>query len=133
MSSPARLMAAGMAAPLANQLGTPSTPAAGLVGTGATKAAAVALIAGLNVIATVASAGVAAFQLPLSEASPPVIIINGGASPALVFAAGTTETINALSAAASFSVTNGKTAIFWPGKKNSVTPATGLWAVTLSA
>jgi len=128
MSSPDRLMAAGIPAGAANQLGTASK--FGLVGTGANKAAAVQLIAGVNIIATCASAGVAAFQLQTAEASCPVVIENDGASSALVFAAGTTETINALSAGASFSVTNAKRAIFWPCRKSATVVG---WVATLSA
>lgn len=133
MTSPDRLMAAGIPAGAAVQLGSPSTPGAGLIGTGAGKSTAVQLIAGVNIIATCASAGVAAFQLPTAEGSPPVIVANNGASPALVFGNGTVETINALTAGASFSVTNGKSAIFWPGKKNSVSPSVPTWVSNLSA
>ena len=113
MTSTARLMAAGMPAGQAVQLGTDSN--FGLVGTAATRATAVQLTAGTNIIATCASAGVAAFQLPDAEASPPVIVDDQGASSALVYTKnGTSQTINALSAGANFSVTNGKRAIFWP-------------------
>ena len=133
MTEPSRLMAAGIPAGAALQLGTPSTPGAGLIGTGAAKSSAVPLIAGVNIIATVASAGVSYFQLPTAEASPPVIVGNQSGTAALVVANGTVEVINALSAGASFSVTNGKTAIFWPGKKNSVTPAVPCWIANLSA
>lgn len=131
MPSPSRLMAAGMPAGQAVQLGMSSKSA--IVGTAATKATAVQLIAGVNTIATCASAGVAAFQLPTAEASPPIVVENDGASPALVFAAGTTETINALSAAASFSVTNAKRAVFFPRALTTLTPPTMGWSVILSA
>jgi len=133
MTSPDRLMAAGMPAGQAVQIGMPSTPGAGLVGTGGTKATAVQLVAGVNFIATCASAGVAAFQLPPAEGSPPVVVEDDGASSALVYAAGTTDKINALAPGASFSVTNGKRAIFFPGKDNSVTPPVGRWSAILSA
>ncbi len=129
MTSPARLMAAGMPAAQANQLGTPTQY--GLVGTAATRATGVQLIAGVNIIATCASAGVAVFQLPASEASPPVIVENDGASSALVCSlAGTTETVNALSAGATFSVTNAKRAIFWPCQKSATVRG---WVAILSA
>lgn len=128
MTSPARLMAAGMPAGQAAQIGQSSTFA--LVGTGGTKAAAVALTGGVNIIATCASAGVAAFQLPLSEASPEIVVENDGASSALVFAGGSTETINALSAGASFSVTNAKRAIFYPCSKSATVRG---WVAILSA
>lgn len=129
MTSTARLMAAGMPAGQANQLGTDSN--FGLVGTASTKATGVALLPGTNVIATCASAGVAAFQLPEAEASPPVIVDNQGASSALVYTkAGTSETINALSAGASFSVTNAKRAIFWPCRHSATVLG---WTAILSA
>jgi len=129
MTSSSRLMAAGMPAGQAVQLGGDSK--FGLVGTGGTKAAAVQLVAGPNTIATCASAGVAAFQLPSAEASPPIPLDNSaGASSALVFAAGTTETINALSAGASFSVTNAKRAIFYPCRKSATVMG---WIAVLSA
>lgn len=127
MTSPTRLMAAGLPAGAAVQLGTDTS--FGLVGTASTKATAVTLIAGANIIATCASAGVAAFLLPSAEASPPVIVENDGASSALVFA-NSTDTINALSAGASFSVTNAKRAIFWPCRKSTTIQG---WIATLSA
>ncbi len=131
MPSVVRLMANGMAEPLADQLGQDNK--SGLIGTGGTKATAVQLTGDINFIATCASAGVAAFQLATAEGSPPVIVENDGVSPALVFAAGTTEKINALTAGASFSVTNAKRAIFFPGVDNSVTPPVKRWVVILSA
>lgn len=131
MTSPARLMAAGMPAGQAVQLGSDNL--SGVVGTGGTKATAVQITAENFIIATCASAGVAAFQLPTAEASPPVVIENDGASSALIFAAGTTETINNLSAGASFSVTNAKRAIFIPSVTTSVTPMTRRWIAILSA
>lgn len=131
MTNPERLMAAGMPAGQAVQLAGNSK--AGLVGTGAGKSTAVQLIGQYNYILTCASAGVAAFQLPLAEASYDVVVENDGASPALVFPGGTTDTINALTAGASFSVTNGKRAVFYPGKNNVGTPPTGRWIVILSA
>lgn len=130
MTSPARLMAAGMPAGQAQQIGL--ADASGLTTTGATKAAALVLLAGNNFIATCASAGVAACILPFAEGSPPILIYNGGASSALVFAqAG--ETINALSTGATFSVTNGKSCIFMPAKKPNLSPPAGAWIANLSA
>lgn len=131
MTTSNRLMAAGIPAGAAVQLAGENN--GGLVGTGGTKATAVQLIAGQNMIATCASAGVAAFQLPTAEASCIVTVENDGASPALVFAAGTTDTINALTAAASFSVTNAKRAIFVPAKNTTASPVTGRWIAILSA
>lgn len=118
-------MALGMPGQQALLVG--SDNAAGLVGITGTKAAAVQLIAQFNQIATCASAGVAAFQLPPVESSPPVVVLNSGVSPALVFAAGAVETINALSAAASFSATNGKVTVFYPSKKTNAVPPVGRW------
>lgn len=128
MTSPDRLMAAGVPAGAAVQLagGTKF----GIVGTGGTKAAAVQLVAGPNIIATCASAGVAAFILPSAEGSPEVVVENDGASSALVFANGTTETINALSAGASFSVTNAKRAVFYTCRKSATVVG---WIAVLSA
>lgn len=128
MTSPDRLMAAGMPAGQAVQLGT--TSKAGLVGVGTSKATAVQLTGAANFIATCASAGVAFFQLPTAEASPPVVVENDGASPALVCAFGTTETINALSAGASFSVTNAKRAVFYPARRSTTNLC---WIAVLSA
>lgn len=125
MTNVIRLMAAGMPGPLADLVGCDNV--AGLVGTGGTKAAAVQLSADYNQIATCASAGVAAFQLQPGEFSPICVVLNNGASPALVFAAGTTESINALSAGASFSVTNGKVGVFYPSKITTATPPTVRW------
>lgn len=128
MSSQDRLMAAGMPGGLAVQIGSASK--FGLVGTGGTKAAAVTLVGTVNIIATCASAGVAAFQLPTAEGSPEVVVENDGASSALVFAAGAVETINALSAGASFSVTNAKRAVFYPCRKSATVLG---WVAVLSA
>ncbi len=128
MSSPDRLMAAGVPAAAAVQIAGASK--FGLVGTGGTKAAAVQLVSGPNIIATCASAGVAAFILPTAEGAPPVPVENDGASSALVFANGTTETINALSAGASFSVTNAKRAVFYPCRKSATVVG---WIAVLSA
>jgi hypothetical protein len=123
-------MAGGLPWAVAVQLaGESSAP---LTGTGGTKAAAVQLIAGQNIVATCASAGVAAFILPPAEGSPIVTVENDGASSALVFTTGT-DTINALSAGASFSVTNAKRAIFVPAKNTTAVPPTGRWIPILSA
>lgn len=128
--STSRLTALGMPAALALAMGQQN--ASGLTTTGSTKATALVLIPGANLISTCASAGVAACLLPFAEAIGDVVVMNGGASSALVFAqAG--ETINALSTGASFSVTNGKQAIFISAKKANSTPPTGAWVAILSA
>lgn len=121
MTSPARLMAAGMPAGQATQIGCDS--ATGLVAAGSTKAAALVLTAEVNVFATVSSGKSA--LLPPCEGSAPVAIYNGGANALAVYAAGT-DVINANSAGASFSVTNGKSAVFVPGSG-------GHWIANLSA
>jgi hypothetical protein len=131
MTTPERLMGAGM--PFNQAIQISGNNVSGIVGTGGTKATAVQLLGGTNTIATVASAGVAAFQLQTAEASPPVVVEVDAGTSAVVYAAGTTESINALSAGAGFTVTNGKRAIFWPSKITTTTPPTNKWIAILSA
>lgn len=120
MSTPAELMATGMPGAQAAQLGSDLGTA--LVATGSTKAAALVLVAEVNIFATVSSGKGA--LLPGAGGSGPVTIYNGGANALSVYAAGT-NTINAGSAGAAFSVTNAKSAIFWP--------AGSKWVATLGA
>lgn len=110
MSTAANLMGAGVPGLQAQMLG--AVQATGLTTAVTTKATAAQLTGTVNFFATVASG--AATLLPPVDSSPPIAIYNGGANALLVFANGT-NTINALSAAQSFSVTNAKGAIFWPG------------------
>lgn len=121
MTSPARLMAAGMPAGQATQIGKDT--ATGLVAAGTTKAGALVLTAEVNIFATVSSSKGA--LLPPCEGSADVAIFNGGANALSVYAAGT-DVINANSAGAAFSVTNGKSAIFSAGSG-------GHWVANLSA
>lgn len=122
MTTSGRLMAAGMPAGQATQIGGEQHTA--LVAAGTTKAGALALAdtGGLYVFTTVSSGKGA--LLPPAAGAADVSIYNGGSNSLLVYANGT-DTINALTAGASFSVTNGKAAIF----KSGVTQ----WVATLSA
>lgn len=110
MSTIAELMGAGMPAGQASQIG--SVLATALTAAGSTKADALQLAASSNVFGTVgASTGA---KLPAPSGSAPVVIYNGGANALTVYSYSSTDTINALSAGAGFSVTNAKAAIFWP-------------------
>ena len=126
MASPERLMAAGMPAGQANQIGTDSAYA--LVATGSTKADALQLTShNAMILTTASSTGVI---LPTAEASPPVTIYNGGANTLSVYAYGTTDTINALSAGAASSIATGKNVIFMPARKSATVNG---WIANLSA
>ncbi len=120
MSTPSELCHTGMPSALANQLGT--SRGTDLTATGTTKATALVLVANMNIFTTVSSTKGA--LLPGASGQGPVIISNGGANALSVYATGT-NTINALSAGAAFSVTNAKTAIFWPSGSR--------WVAVLSA
>ena len=120
MSTVTELMAAGVPAGAASQIG--STAATGLVATGTTKADALTLAASVNVFATVSSSKGA--LLPPAGGAPMVAIFNGGANALSVYANGS-DVINANSAAAAFSVTNAKSAFF--------IPAGNRWIANLSA
>lgn len=120
MSTPSELMALGCPGPLADQLG--SSLGASLTAAGTTKATALVLVADVNIFTTVSSTKGAV--LPGASGQGPVVISNGGANALSVYAAGT-NTINALSAGAAYSVTNAKTAIFWPSGSR--------WVALLSA
>ena len=91
------------------QIGASSGTA--LVAAGTTKATALALVASVNVFATVSSSKGA--LLPPASGSPIVAIYNGGANALSVYAYGT-DVINAGSAGAAFSVTNAESAFFIP-------------------
>ena len=120
MTAASELMAAGIPAAAATQLGGASST--GLVATGTTKATALVLVGAVNVFATVSSSKGA--LLPSATGSPPVAIYNGGANALSVYAAGT-DTINSGSAGAAFSVTNAKSATFIPSGNK--------WIANLSA
>src|SRR5579859_7310510 len=122
MTSTRDLMAAGMPAGQANQIGMDK--ATGLVAAGTTKAGSLALTADVCVFATVSSGKGASLQ-PSSGAAA-VAIYNGGSNALLVYTAiGTSDVINGNSANGGFSVTNGKSAIFMA--------TDGQWVANLSA
>lgn len=120
MSTAANLMGAGMPALQAQLLG--QVPGTGLSVTATTKATASQLTTSTCFFTSVVASG--ATLLPPAEMSPPIAIYNGGGQNLSVYANGT-NTINALSAAQAFTVTNGKGAIFFPA-------ATG-WVAMLGA
>lgn len=118
MASQTELMAHGMAWGLARGLGD-DAPASALVATGTNQATALALTSSLNSFATVAASTGAV--LPSAQNKPDYLIYNGGASALTVYPNGT-ATVNG---ATSFSVTNGKAALFRPAGLN--------WIAILSA
>lgn len=120
MSTANELMAAGIPAGAAVQIG--SSAGTALVAAGTTKATALTLTASVNVFATVSSSKGA--LLPPASGSPVVAIYNGGSNALSVYAAGS-DVINSGSAGAAFSVTNAKSATF--------VPAGNRWVATLSA
>lgn len=129
MSSPGRLMAAGMAAGLANEIGLDS--ASGLLtATGSTIVGALVLLADFNLMGTVASG--TGVQLPPADGQPIQPLYNGGSNALLVYPQAT-EIINAGSVGVAFSVGAGKSCVFVPGKNNAVSPSIGAWIATLSA
>lgn len=129
MASPGRLMAAGLPAVLANEIGTDSGSGL-LTATGSTIAGALVLLADFNLMGTVASG--TGVQLPAADGQPMQTLYNGGANALLVYPqAG--EIINAGSVGVAFSVATGKSCVLIPGKNNAVTPPIGAWIANLSA
>jgi hypothetical protein len=122
-------MAAGVPAEAALQLGMSSGTGA-LTATGSTLATGLTLSANFNLFGTVAASSGAV--LPAAGLSGPVVVYNGGASALSVYPQAT-EFINAGTAGAAFSVTNAKSAVFYPGMKTSVDPDKGAWIAVLSA
>ena len=110
MATQSELMGAGMPWLQASMIG--SSLATALTAAGTNKAGALALTATANIFTTVASSSGAA--LPPAGGAAPTLIYNGGANPLSVYTGNSTDVINALSAGGAFSVTNGKSAIFWP-------------------
>jgi len=108
--------------PLVSALSGFGPGATGLTGAGTVQSDALALVQGVNKFTTVASG--AGGRLPPAGGSGPVVVINSGANALLTYPA-TGETINALSANSSFSVTNAKMAVFLP--------AGNTWVAILSA
>lgn len=106
-----RELMVGLPALLATMLGF-GPGASGLTGAGtSSQANALALVQGVNKFTTVAanSGG----RLPVAGGSGLIAVCNAGASALLVYPA-SGQAINDGAADASFSVTNGKTAIFVP-------------------
>lgn len=117
MATNAQLIALGTAPALANLMG--AVEATSRTATATTKATASTLGGTVVSFSSVASSG--CVLLPSAQAvSGPVAIYNGGGNTLSVYTTGTAETINALSAGAAFSVTDGKGAIFMPGKQKWV-------------
>lgn len=129
MASPGRLMAAGMAATLAQQIGIDSGSGL-LTATGTTIAGALHLSADFNLFGTVASG--AGAQLPFAEGQPSQALYNGGSNALLVYPQAS-EIINAGSIGVAFSVAAGKGAVFVPGRNRAVTPEIGAWVAIVSA
>lgn len=129
MASPGRLMAAGMPAALALELGQESGSGL-LTAAGSTAATALTLTADFNLFGTVAS-GTGAI-LPFAEGQPMQAVYNGGSNTLSIYPQAT-EIINAGSVGVAFSVSAGKGAFFVPGKDNGVTPAIGAWIAVMSA
>lgn len=121
MSTRGELMASGMPGLQATQIG--QHPLLNQKATGSTKATALALNGGSLVVFTTVSSGTGCL-LPAAVGAPAVVIYNGGSNALAVYSTGT-DVINALTANASFSVTNGKAALFFPAGVN--------WVANLSA
>jgi hypothetical protein len=120
MALATELMAAGIPGGAARMIGSSAETA--VTATGTAQGDAYALKASLTVFGTVGS-GTGAL-LPSATGSPPFVISNGGANALSVYPA-SGEIINGLSANSAFSVTNAKTAIFYP--------AGNRWVAVLSA
>ncbi len=111
MALSSELSALGTPPLLAGPLGY-GPGATGLTGAGSSSQAnALLLVPGVNIFTTVgANSG---GRLPPAGGAGKIAVINSGASALLVYPA-TGETINALTANSSFSVTNAKMATFEP-------------------
>ncbi len=107
-------VALGLGSPAAVTALLGGTPATGLSGAGtSSQANALALTAPISVFGTVAlnsGARLPAFGATSSNVLDEYLVCNDGANPLLLYPA-TGESINALSANASFSVTNGRSAL----------------------
>lgn len=105
MPSTQELMGHGMPSGLAKALGQDYN--AGLTATGSTQGTALALTSALSSFSTVAASTGAI--LPPASNKAPYVTYNGGANPLTVYPNGA-DTINGTT---SFSVTNGKSAVFF--------------------
>ncbi len=117
MATTEALMASGLASKLSQILGMEF--ASGLAGTGSSQAGALALTADINYFSTV-NASTGALLPPAFEQNI-IAIYNGGSNPLTVYPSGS-ELVNNTT---SFSVTNGKAAIFVGSGKD--------WIAVLSA
>lgn len=123
MSQRLRGMAAGMSAQEASNVCTGATNT-GLTATGTTSQAnSYALPANTNALFSTVSSNNGA-RLPYAGDSGPIYIFNGGGSTLLLYPA-SGQTINAIAADSSFSVTSAKGCMCFP--------LTTGWAVILSA
>lgn len=129
MASPGRLMAQGMPAGLASEIGQDSGSGL-LTATGSTIAGALPLVADFNLFGTVASG--AGCQLPPAEGQPQQVVYNGGSNALLVYPQAT-EIVNAGSVGVAMSVPSGKSAVFTPGKNNATSPPIGAYIGNISA
>ncbi len=120
MALVASLIGVGMPPEHASRLGF-GPEATGLVGAGSASTDALQLTAGVNVFATVGS-GTGA-TLP-GSVSGCVAVINGGANALLVYPGTGLQINNGTASTGSYSVANGKTALFFH--------AGGRWLATLS-
>lgn len=121
MTTRRTLMGAGFPALQAQLVGNDVLNAGTVTAT--TKATATVLPANVAFFTSVQASG--KVILPPAALTAIVAIYNGSGQDLGVCAYGTAETINALSAAAAFTVTNGKGAVFVPGHQN--------WVAVLSA
>lgn len=111
MSLKAELMASGIAAGAASQLGV-DTPNTALTGAGTVSTDALLLTSGVSQFSTVASGSGA--RLPPAAGQGPFLVVNGGSNPLLVYPASGEKINYATATTGSFSVTNAKTATFFP-------------------
>jgi hypothetical protein len=125
MAAPGRLMALGMAAALANEIGLDAQPAGPLLtATGSNIATALTLAADFNLFGTVAAG--TGCQVPAAEGQPEQVLFNGGANALLIYPQ-SNEIINAGTVGQAFSLAAGKGAILVPGKNTAVTPPIGAY------
>lgn len=110
MALTSSLMGVGMPSAQANLLGFGST-ATGLAAAGSSSSDALQLTAGVNIFATVNSGEGA--KLPSDPMVGMVAVINGGSNALLMYPGETGGQINnATATTGSYSVANGKTAVF---------------------
>lgn len=111
MSLKSELMALGIQPGAANQLGV-DTPNTALTGAGTVSTDALLLTSGVSQFTTVASGSGA--RLPPAAGQGPFLIVNGGANALLVYPASGEKINYGTATTGTFSVTNAKTALFYP-------------------